>query len=98
MFGMVWTMRIIVRATFERHERRGMGFDLLAFLGISYLIVVGIVLMVLASIQEAAETRPELDTRWNITTWSRPRFVATGALIALPSLLILVPLGLLLVV
>jgi hypothetical protein len=75
-----------------------MTLELLAFLAISYLIVVGIVLMVLASIQEAAEARPELETRWDMSAWSRPRFFATGALIASPSLLILVPIGLLLVV
>jgi hypothetical protein len=72
--------------------------DLLAFLAITYLIVTGIVLMVLASIQEAAQDRPELETRWAITAWSRPKFFAAGAVMALPSLVVLVPVGLLFVV
>lgn len=71
---------------------------LFGFLTISYLVLLGVVLMVMASIQEARADRPELSTRWDMTDWSAARFVATGALITLPSLLILVPIGLIFVV
>ena len=73
-------------------------FPLTGFLVISYLIVTGIVMMVLASIQEANEARPELDTRWNMTEWSVVKFVGVGALLTLPSLLVLIPIGLVFVV
>jgi len=74
-----------------------MSFAFFGYLTISYLVVVGIVLMILASIQDAARSRPELETRWNMAEWSRARFAATAALLALPSLLVLVPIGLLFV-
>ncbi len=73
-------------------------FALLGFLTISYLILLGIVMMVLASIQEANEVRPELETRWNMTEWSIVKLVSVGALLTLPSLLILIPIGLLFIV
>ncbi len=73
-------------------------FALLGFLLISYLILVGVVMMVLASIQEAHEARPELETRWNMAEWSAVKLAAVGALLTLPALLVLVPIGLLFVV
>ena len=73
-------------------------FALVGFLTISYLILVGVVLIVLASIQEATVDRPELQTRWNMAEWSLPKLAGAGALIALPSLLILIPIGLIFVV
>lgn len=73
-------------------------FALLGFLTISYLILLGVVMMIMASIQEASKDRPELDTRWDMTNWSVIRFVGTGALLTLPSLLILIPIGLIFVV
>jgi len=75
-----------------------MYFALFGFLTISYLVLLGVVLMVMASIQEASEDRPELDTRWNMADWSAARFIATGALITLPSLLVLIPIALIFVV
>ena len=75
-----------------------MSFALVGFLAISYLILMGIVMMVLASIQEANEDRPELETRWNMREWSIVKLTAVGALLTLPALLILIPLGLLFVV
>lgn len=73
-------------------------FALVGFLVISYLILVGVVMMVLASIQEATELRPELESRWKMHEWSILKLVGVGALMTLPSLLILVPIGLLFVV
>jgi hypothetical protein len=67
----------------------------IGFLTISYLVMIGFVLMVLAAMQEAARDRPQVDSRWKIAEWSRVRFAAAAALVALPSLIILVPLGLL---
>jgi hypothetical protein len=81
----------------EDDEARFVMFGFLGFLAISYLVVVGFVLMVLAAMQEAARNRPELETRWDIAAWSRARFAATAALLALPSLLLLIPIGLLFV-
>lgn len=75
-----------------------MYFALFGFLLISYLILVGIVMMVLASIQEASQTRPELETRWNMREWSLVKLAGVGALLTLPSLLILIPIGLIFVV
>ncbi|CAN5769760.1 hypothetical protein BH23CHL2_BH23CHL2_27150 [soil metagenome] len=75
-----------------------MWFALLGFLMISYLVLLGVVLMVMASIQEASQDRPELDTRWNMSDWSAVKFVGAGALLTLPSLLILIPIGLIFVV
>ena len=72
----------------------GMSFALLGFLTISYLVIVGFMLMVLAAMQEAARSRPEMETRWNVAGWSRVRFSAAAALLALPSLIILLPIGL----
>ncbi|MEZ4522137.1 MAG: hypothetical protein R3A46_10925 [Thermomicrobiales bacterium] len=73
-------------------------FALLGFLTITYLIILGIVMMVLASIQEASKSRPNLDTRWDMTSWSVVKFVSVGALLTLPSLIILIPIGLLFIV
>lgn len=73
-------------------------FALIGFLAISYLILLGIVMMVLASIQEASQARPNLETRWDMAGWSAPKFVAVAALLTLPSLLILIPIGLIFVV
>lgn len=75
-----------------------MWFALLGFLTISYLVLLGVVLMVMASIQEASQDRPELDTRWNMADWPAVKFVGIGALLTLPSLLILIPIGLIFVV
>ena len=73
-------------------------FALLGFLLISYSVLVGVVMMILASIQEATQDRPELETRWNMAGWSLPKLAGASALIALPSLLVLIPLGLIFVV
>ncbi len=69
-------------------------FGLVSFLIVSYLVVMGFVLMVLAAMQEAAQDRPHLQTRWKIAGWSRARFVVVGALLTLPALFVLVPIGL----
>lgn len=60
-----------------------------------YLIIVGFVMILFSSVQEAAEDRPQLQTRWDIPNWSTPKLIAISALVALPSLIILVPLGVL---
>lgn len=62
---------------------------------LSYLIIVGLVMIIFSSVQEAAEDRPELQTRWDIPNWSTPKLIAISALIALPSLVILIPIGVL---
>lgn len=71
---------------------------LIPFVIVSYLVIVGFVMMILGSVQEASRMREELETRWPVRSWSSFRLVGASLILALPSLLILIPIGLIFVV